>query len=662
MSAIAGLCRWDGKPVDPSAALRMVRAMPHRCPDGVSGWADESAALAHGLLRCGAADAAGTAPTVSRDGSTAVTADARFDNRQELLSQLALPAGSDLSDGGLMIAAYRRWGEEFIRRLAGDFAFCLWDRRKRIVLCGRDHLGVKPFYYYAGGRFFAFSSEIKGLWSLEGIPRRLNETRIADYLHSLLEDAEATFFQEILRLPPAHLLIVSPFKKELRRYWEVRSASPVCFRNDADYEEAFLSVFQEAVRCRLRGVSKAGVLLSGGLDSSGVAAVAAAFFHEEGRGSLPVFSATFEQVPESDEQEFSRQVVSDGMRLHRVAADRISPLADLDSLLFHQDEPFYAPNLFMHWALFRSGREAGVRVMLDGLDGDTTVCHATARLTELLGRGRWTAFIRESRLFAGRHDRPFGRVIWEKGFRPYFLRAVHLVRRPRRVGMVGHEPIIHPELERRTGYRLRAFRLRRGRWDPSLSVRDEHHRRLTSGMIPFVLEVADRTAAPFCLEARYPFFDKRVVEFCYGLPSGQKFLQGWTRSIERRAFTRVLPAPVCWRAKKGNLGPNFDRALAKFERQRVNRLIMGKIEVLEPYVSMEVLRRVGRRFLDSGSSLDAMGVWKALTLGLWLERFHGGGSPDIKEEATQWTKKEKTQAGIASRQTRQSGELTRHPA
>jgi asparagine synthase (glutamine-hydrolysing) len=140
-----------------------------------------------------------------------------------------------------------------------------------------------------------------------------------------------------------------------------------------------------------------------------------------------------------------------------------------------------------------------------------------------------------------------------------------------------------------------------------------------SGLIPFALEVADRAAARSSVEPRYPFFDRRLVEFCLALPPEQKLKKGWTRVVMRRALRGTLPREVCWRGTKSDLSPNFTRALLKFDRRVLDQKINDTSARVWRYADMKFVRGAYQRYLGASSNNDALVVWKMVTLALWLE-------------------------------------------
>lgn len=219
MSAIAGLYRRDGRPVDRAELERMTARLAHRGPDAAGAWIQGPVGLGHRMLWTTPESHQERLPLASDSGDVAITADARIDNRDELIAALGLSdrRGVGLTDSELISCAYARWGEDSPKRLIGDFAFALWDKRRQFLFCARDHSGVKPFYYHLSDRIFVLGSEIKALFSLETVPRQLNQVRVADHLAGLFEDESITFFDAFCGFPLATALPCAPRTCELSR-------------------------------------------------------------------------------------------------------------------------------------------------------------------------------------------------------------------------------------------------------------------------------------------------------------------------------------------------------------------------------------------------------------------------------------------------------------
>ena len=177
MSGIAGIYYLDGRPVEGMDVQRMIDSIAHRGPDGCGVWTDGSVGLGHRMLWTTPESLHEKLPLTNKSGDLTITADARIDNRDELISALNFNGRprETITDSEIILAAYEKWGEKCPEELLGDFSFAIWDKRKQIVFCGRDHFGVKPFYYHLSEKIFTYASEIKAMLCLQHVPRRLNE-------------------------------------------------------------------------------------------------------------------------------------------------------------------------------------------------------------------------------------------------------------------------------------------------------------------------------------------------------------------------------------------------------------------------------------------------------------------------------------------------------
>lgn len=635
MSAIAGIYRLDGRAADAADLARMQERLSLRGRDRAATWLGASVGLGHRMLWTTPESVSERLPLVDPTGDLVITADARLDNRAELAASLGLSASAQgqVGDGELILCAYGRWGERCAERLLGDFAFAVWDARGRVLFCARDHFGVRPFYYYRSPDLFAFASEIKALLSLQEVPRRLNEERVADYLVPILEDKAATFYRDVLRLPPAHVMSVGPGGVSSRRYWALDPGRETRLGSDGEYAEAFRDAFTEAVRCRLRSAYPIGSMLSGGLDSSSIVCVARRLLADEGRNRLRTYSAVFDDLPQCDERAYIDAVLSqNGVEPHFVRADRLRLLAALDRVADFEDEPICGPYMVMHLALYGLARQQGVRVLLHGVDGDAIVSHGFAHLPVLARAGRWIALAREVDGLARNFGRSRREIVWARVLKPLaptFVReAWRRVRgrgEPWAINSVA-SALIHRDFARRVGLadRVRALQGERSKAVPT--ARDDHWRRLGSGVFPLELEVSGRAAAAFSLEFRYPFFDVRLAQFCLGLPPEQKLSHGWTRVVMRRALAGVLPERVRWRGGKVSFAPLLTRAMFGLERELVTDVIRDESKVIEQYVDVVALREIHRRCAQRGAAADgeslnaAYAIWNAVTLAHWLGR------------------------------------------
>lgn len=632
MSAITAIYYLNGRSIVPALSDQMLSILAHRGSDGAASWSGDSIALGHRMSWTTSESVLETLPLVDESKDFVITADARIDNRDELFDSLSLNGRrAEVGDSRLILAAYKKWGESCPEKLVGDFAFAIWDRRKQNVFCARDQIGVKPFYYFLSDDLLVLASEIKALFCVEAVPYQLNETRVADHLLGIFEDKTATFYRDIFRLAPAHTMTVGRGLKRVRRYWSLDPSFEVRLGSDHEHADALREVFTTAVRSRLRSAFPVGTTLSGGLDSSSIACTARMLLAEEHGANLHTYSAIFPELPAEDLAKIDERKYIDAVLAlpnfepHFIRADRLDPLVDLRKVLWHEDEAFLAPNLYMHWAIYDAARADGVRVLLDGIDGDTAVSHGIGYLGELARKGKFLSLMREANELSKRTPRVYytpRRIVWEFGIRDLFPTSIEslarrILGRPQITNRI--DELINPDFANRMNLAARAHRTNGASYrGKKKTARETHCESIEAGIIPYTLELADRASAALGLEARYPFFDRRLIELCVALPANQKLKRGWTRSVMRRAMTGILPAEVQWRIGKANLSPNFTRRLLDFGRTEIEDIIQNSPGVLDEYVNIPVLKAAYDRYRQSNRGQDASTVYNAVVLGWWL--------------------------------------------
>ena len=360
MSGIIGLYNLDGRPADPLLLERMARTIAHRGPDGIRYWLEGPLGFGHLRLQTTPESAYEKQPLTNEDSALCLTLDGRIDNRSELRALLDSEGSPprDDTDAELVLRAYQRWGEECPNRLLGDFAFALWDARKQQLFCARDYVGVKPFYYHRSPSLFAFGSEIRAVLALDAVPRRLNESRLADFLVEELdrEEEESTFYQDVQRLPAGHSLTISPGGFHLRDYWELKAPPPLKLGSLREYGEAFREIFVDAVRCRLRSTHPVGSTLSGGIDSSSVVCTIRELLATELKEPLHTISLVDADESKCGETPFIREVLrGGGLTPHIVRSDQVTPMTQQ---MADSDEPFEISTYFTNWFGFAAAKKS----------------------------------------------------------------------------------------------------------------------------------------------------------------------------------------------------------------------------------------------------------------------------------------------------------------
>jgi asparagine synthase (glutamine-hydrolysing) len=397
MSGICGQFNLDDAPVAATDLQAMTSMLERRGPQGTNRWQDGSVGLGHALLATTPELQLERQPVTHQETGCVITADVRLDNRDELLDALALSQQQEaLGDGGLILAAYLNWGDACLDHLLGDFAFAIWDPRHRKLLCARDHFGLRPLYYHhVPGQRFLLASDARAILVLPQVPYRINQARIADYLVPELEwiDYTSTFFEGVYRLPPGHKAVVTPGRLDIAEYWPPRPGPELAPMSDDDYQQGFLEVFTKAVDARLRApANSVGSMLSGGMDSGAVTAVARDLVVARGNASFPTYSCA--RSRENDCAE-SRAIYA-AAAMPSIAPHIIRPEAlgaRLEALVSGNEEPFDGECLLLK-SVYLEAQAQGQNVVLDGAGGDIALNEGTY-VARLLRQGQLRLAIAE---------------------------------------------------------------------------------------------------------------------------------------------------------------------------------------------------------------------------------------------------------------------------
>ena len=606
MSGIAGVIRF-GDALAAAELEAMLHPMATRGPDRRAIVCAGEAGFGIALLATTPEALAGPQPWRHPESGCIVVADSRLDNRPQLLRELGIdrPA-DDVGDGELLHAAWQRWREGCADRLRGDFAFALWHPGERELYLARDPMGVRPLlFHFSPGRLFVFASCAEAVLAQGEVPATLDEGRIADALIGETEgiDNTCTFFTSVQRLPPAHWMRVRGENLAQQRYWKPIGTDRPTGLPDTEQEwiEAQRERLDRAVRQRLRSHRPVGSMLSGGLDSSVVVALAAAACGESGRAPLPVFSAINSTDPGCHETRAIRAVVG-----HVRSAPTFIDLPDFERSdmrahrLWHEaGEPFDGTMPLLA-AICETAADRGVVSMMDGVPSDNLyTIGSRARL--LFDRGQW----RESWLAAVAQ----WQVSHVRFPRAHALRVmagciapapVHAARSWMNEALeyrgLLRASLISRALARRTELRERYRRYRQ-------TIGDSHHwhpsgEALSSLSAPYIttgLERYNRVAALYGIEPRPPYADRELIEFQAWMPLELRIRNGHLKWVLRQAIAQDLPPEVVWRRDKSHVGWRFNRVL--FQRSLAEQALptgLPECDWLDPQRMHEVQEQQGR--------------------------------------------------------------------
>jgi len=595
----------------------MLARLHRRGPDARGRWCEGPIALGHCLLATTPEDSIATQPLRGRESSRRIVADARIDNRAELIDRLAIRGQSSrISDVELILLAYERWGEACPAKLVGDFAFIVWDGEKRKLVCARDHFGVRTLYYFHGGQRFVCASEIQALFADADAPRGLHRPSLSLFLVEEYLERDQTLYEGIFGLPPAHTLVVTPEGTRVAPYWAPNPWREVRHRTDAGYAEDFRRVFEEAVRCRLRARGPVTVPVSGGLDSSSVVGQAARL-HQSGEvGCDPpqLVRAAFPGLA-CDESPFG-QAVADRWGLP-IETAIVSGLPDPFLLEPASLSSYYHPIAAVWERMFTISRRNGGRTVLTGLGSDELLSPTGCECEDALRRGELAVAARAAGVGAAQPARQTWARLGRVGARlilPEIVKTAVRRRRDRRAG-----PRWPAWITADAARDVEAHRAQRRLKMPVVPYPDNTRRviceSLTHGHeIVFGFASLGRWASAG-IDLRHPFFDMRLIELLLSFPPEQRWRSDLTKPVLRRAMNGALPRAVLDRVNQTEFSCFAQDVLFRLHGEAIHRLFEGsRLEACGMVIPAEVLRlfegaRRGERSLREVITVIALELW-----------------------------------------------------
>lgn len=609
MSGIALILRRDGGPVARRAFAAVVGALDHRGPEGKSVCWLGPAALGHQRFATVPEDLGAAQPASDPAAGVHALFDGRLDDREGLADALGLPGEERRApDARLVLAAYLRWGEECFERLLGPFAAAIYDARRRRVVCGRDALGSRTLFYHLDRERFLLASEERALLAHPAVSARLNEATLARFYAVAAPRPGDTFFADVHELPPATGLAVGAAGVRCWRHWRPEPAGRLRYRTDGEYAEHFRELLAASVRCRLRTVGPPAVLMSGGLDSTAVAALAARELAARGsERPLTTLSWVFDELPGADEREYMDAMAEAwGLDAVRIGGDDAWPLSNLASWPRNLNAPLEGVYRRLVERSYRAAGERGIAVVLTGDYGNHLDAGSAYWLRDLVRDGRLAA--------AG------GAALAELVFEPRrFVRAAARALGRRRGGPP--EPSwLTPGGRALAGGRgeagggLTAARLR--------SLLDPRGAQAVS------LEVAN--AARAGIEVRRPFRDRRLVEMALALPAHQLYRPGRDRWLLRRAMAGIVPETVRLRRKRTTLLPLCARGLVEREADAVRALLAPARALWRRFVRSDWLAATFPERIRAGlDGVESVVPWRCICGELWRDGLAAAGlAPD----------------------------------
>lgn len=540
-------------------------AIRHRGPDGDGVWLDAQRPVGLGHVRLAIIDPEhGKQPMVTEDGRFIVVFNGAIYNYLELRREL-IGKGHPIhsySDTEVLLYAYREWGESFVDRLQGMFAFAIWDRHEQRLFCARDRVGIKPFYYHFDGKRLLFASEIKAILADPSVRAQANPEGLQDYLTFQFCLDQKTLFKGVEKLEPGHCLSAryegDALKVSTRQYWDLQYNI-----NDEHDERYFIDslagLIDDSIRLHMRSDVPLGAHLSGGLDSSAVVCLASRMLGGE---PMHTFTGAFNEGPQFDETHYAKDVAAfAGTTYNEIYIPAGQELADiLPRLMYYMDEPLAGPGVIPQYYVSRLASQH-VKVVMGGQGGDELFVgyarYMAAYLEKCLS-GAIYQTANQNRYAVSLESivpnmpllatyQPMLQGLWKNGlFGPHDQRYFSLVDRSE-----GMTQLFNQDALRGSGGYSSFESFQR------IFNRDELHSLVNQmtyfdlkGSLPALLHVEDRTSMAASIESRVPLLDHRIVEFMATIPPNIKFANGRMKHLFKEAVRSSVPQSIFERKDK----------------------------------------------------------------------------------------------------------------
>lgn len=636
MCGICGIVELKGTPrFTPEDLQAMAKVIRHRGPDDQGDLLSGPVAL--GFRRLSIVDlATGHQPMTNEDGTVWIVFNGEIYNHPQLRPDLEKRGHryATNSDTETILHLYEEHGEDCVQHLRGMFAFAIWDLRHKRVFCARDRLGIKPFYYTVSGGRLAFASEVKALLELPGVRSVLNRRALPEFFAFGYLSSDETMFAGIRKLLPGHRLILDltggTAEPRIAPYWDLNIAHPEHRLGEADYIAQFRELFEETVRLHLMSDVPLGVFLSGGLDSSSIAAVMAGLRKDR----IQTFSVGYAEDRFS-ELPYARIVAKHiGAEYNEVRLGPEDFFNSLPQLIWQEDEPLVWPSSVALYYVSRLASEK-VKVVLTGEGGDEIFAgYLKYRVT------LWN--LRGGPLYRKLVPEPLQRLAREM-LGSDFLPDV--VGRKLRHSFLYHPDAFEkiyfdnfysafPEAEQAQLLTPQTAEELRGASAYANSLRflqsNGHSRTLLDRLLyldikTYLVELLmkqDQMSMATSIESRVPFLDHKVVEFAMGIPPRYKVRHFAGKYLLRRAMADRLPPEVLGRTKKGFPTPIrpwlrnqlFDKLTAVMDDGRLAERAIVRADAIQRL--LEEHRR--------GSSPATERCWRLLNFELWCRIFLDG--------------------------------------
>ena len=529
---------------------KMTDSLAHRGPDGEGFWINSAGTAGLGHRRLSIIDLSENASQPMHYANRySVVHNGEIYNYIELKEELRKKGYSfhTASDTEVILAAYDCYKEECLGHFDGMFAFALWDEKEQTLFCARDRFGEKPFYYSFDEDQFIFASEAKTFWAA-GLEKKVNQPLLLNYLSlghtNTPVDKTITFFQEIFSLPPAHYITLqlSTFTFQLAYYWDCNKETKINI-SEMDAMEKLQELFSISVKRRLRTDVLCGTSLSGGIDSSSIAAAINEL--NDGNFSHRTFSAIFPGFDKDESEYINLTAKKFNLENYAVTPTAEGFIKDFEKLCYHQEMPFSSSSVYAQYKVFELASQNNVKVLLDGQGADEVLAgypkYIHWYLQELIRRNPFAA---HTEIKALRKNQILFDWGWKNYLAAWFPAQASNQLEKREARKLLRQADITDDFKQQYFDKPTIYK-------PFVTkLNDILYFNTFQQGLEELLHYADRNSMAHSRELRLPFLNHELVQFVFSLPSNFKIHKGWTKWIWRKAMENKLPEEILWRPDK----------------------------------------------------------------------------------------------------------------
>jgi len=634
MCGICGIFLLDRqRRVDADILASMNGRIAHRGPDDDGFLVEDNVGLA--MRRLSIIDIkSGHQPLSNENEDVWIVYNGEIYNTEELRAKLEARGNPyrTRSDTETIVHLYEEYGRDCVKHLRGMFAFAIWDRRRRVLFCARDHLGIKPFYYRWDGATFLFGSEIKTILEFPGVTAQFNPGTLSEYLAFGYITGPSTMYEGINKLMPGHTLELDEGGRlKIEQYWDLTVAPDSEVRPRSYYVQTYRDLLEQAVSSHLMSDVPLGMFLSGGLDSSVVAALATKI-----RGNrIQTFAVGYGEE-EFSELGYAREVAQHiGSEHHEVRLGREDFFASLPRLIWHEDEPIVWPSSVSLYFVARLARER-VTVVLTGEGSDETLAGYTRYAWTLLNSRideayrRFTPALLRDLVRRGAHSVPLTAVLHRKLDHTFLMRdgaswpSFYFDNFYSAFSAAEQSQFLTSEALAMAG---EAYAGSMQPWEQSSG--DLLHRLLYTDIKSYLIELLmkqDQMSMAASIESRVPFLDHDLVEFTARIPARYQVHGMAGKFILKEAVEDLLPTSIIYRKKMGFptpwaywlAGPQLDRLEQMLLEPRATGRRLFKSEAIR-----QLFAEHRAKHRDQGNK-----IWRLLNLETWFRGCIEGDMPE----------------------------------